>query len=64
VARLGFMGTTMAEWTRDELVALYPDGTVNVQVDDDVRPMTTDEWSAWIDGQVGQKKPVDGEEAI
>jgi hypothetical protein len=53
------MGTTMAEWTRNELVALYPDGTVNVQVDDDVRPMTTDEWSAWIDGQVGQPKPDD-----
>jgi hypothetical protein len=53
------MGTTMDKWTRDELVALYPDGTVNVQVDDEVRPMTTDEWSAWIDGQVGQPKPDD-----
>jgi len=51
------MGTTMAEWTRDELVALYPDGTVNVQIDDEVRPMTTEEWSTWIDGQVGQPKP-------
>ena len=58
------MDTTMAEYTRDELVALYPGGTVNVQVDDDVRPMTTDEWSAWIDGQVGMEKPVDGEGAI
>jgi len=47
----------MAEWTRDELEALYPDGTVNVQVDDEVTPMTTDEWSAWIDQQVGQPKP-------
>jgi len=51
-------------YTRDELVALYPDGTVSVQVDDEVRPMTTDEWSAWIDGQVGMEKPVDGEGAI
>ena len=51
------MGTTMAEWTRDELVALYPDGTVNVQVDDDVTPMSAEEWSAWIDQQVGQPKP-------
>jgi len=51
------MGTTMAEWTRDELIALHPDGTVNVQVDDDVRAMTTDEWSAWIEQQVGQPKP-------
>jgi len=50
----------MAEqWTRDELVALYPDGTVNVQVDDEVRLMTTDEWSAWIDAQVGLEKPTD-----
>lgn len=50
----------MAEqWTRDELVALYPDGTVNVQTDDEVRPMTTDEWSTWIDGQVGTDKPDD-----
>ena len=49
----------MVEWTRDELVALYPDGTVNVQVDDEVRPMTTDEWSAWIDAQVGMEKPAD-----
>ena len=54
----------MAEyWTRDELEALYPDGTVNVQVDDEVRPMTTDEWSAWIDSQVGVKKPADNEPA-
>jgi len=53
------MGTTMAEWTRDELQALYPDGTVNVQVDDEVTPMPTDEWSAWIDAQVGMEKPAD-----
>ena len=45
-------------YTRAELVALYPDGTVNVQVDDDVRLMTTEEWSAWIDAQVGLEKPT------
>lgn len=49
----------MNTWTREELEALYPDGTVNVQVDDEVRPMTTDEWSAWIDSQVGMEKPAD-----
>ncbi len=53
----------MATFTRDELVQLYPEGTVSVQVDDEVRAMTTDEWNAWIDGQVGQPKleddPVD-----
>jgi len=46
-------------YTRDELVALYPDGSVSVQVDDEVRPMTSDEWSAWIDSQVGLEKPAD-----
>jgi len=46
----------MAKWTRQELEALCPDGTVNVQVGDEVRPMTTDEWSAWIDAQVGTEK--------
>ena len=51
------MGTTMADtWTRDELVALYPDGSVNCQIDEDVRPMTTEEWSAWIDQAVGTEK--------
>jgi hypothetical protein len=49
------------QWTRDELEAVYPDGTVNVQVDDEVTPMTTDEWSAWIDAQVGTEKPADDE---
>lgn len=47
----------MAEWTRQELETLYPDGTVSVQVDDEVTPMTTAEWSAWIDAQVGTEKP-------
>ena len=54
------MGTTMAEqWTRDELEALYPLGTVNVQVDDDVRPMDEAEWDAWIESGVGTEKPVE-----
>ena len=47
-------------YTRDELEALYPCGTVNVQVDDDVRPMTQDEWDAWIESAVGTEKPVEG----
>jgi trans-2-enoyl-CoA reductase len=46
----------MPEWTRAELEAAHPDGTVNVQVDDDVRVMTTDEWDAWIESQVGTEK--------
>lgn len=48
-------------YTQAELEALYPDGTVNVQTDDDVRPMTTDEWQAWIASQVGTPKLADDE---
>lgn len=44
------------QWTREELVALHPEGTVNIQIDDDSRLMTSEEWSAWIDHQVGQPK--------
>lgn len=47
----------MAEWTRQELEELYPDGTVSVQVDDEVIVMSTEEWSAWIESQVGTEKP-------
>jgi len=54
------MGTTMAEWTREELEALYPDGSVSVQVDDTVTVMSTAEWSAWIDAQVGTEKISEG----
>ena len=50
-------------YTRDELMSLYPEGTVNVQLDDEVRPMTAEEWSAWIDRHVGLEKPTDDESA-
>jgi trans-2-enoyl-CoA reductase len=46
----------MANWTRTQLETAFPDGSVSVQVDDDVRVMTTDEWNAWIDDQVGTPK--------
>jgi hypothetical protein len=46
----------MATWTRQELETAYPDGTVSVQVDDDVRPMTSEEWDTWIEQQVGTEK--------
>jgi len=55
--RSEFTDTTMAEWTRQELEELHPDGTVNVQVDDTVTVMSTEEWSAWIEQQVGTEKP-------
>ena len=35
--------------TRAEYEALYPLGTINVQDGDTVRPMTADEWQAWVD---------------
>lgn len=50
----------MATWTRQELETLYPAGTVNVQVDDTVTVMSDEEWSAWIEAQVGTEKPEDG----
>ena len=46
-------------YTRAELVDLYPEGTVDVQYNHEVRPMTSDEWSAWIDAQVGLEKSAD-----
>jgi hypothetical protein len=46
----------MATWTREELEELYPEGEVNVQVDNAVRPMTHEEWDTWIEGQVGVEK--------
>jgi len=49
----------MNTWTRQELEALYPDGTINVQIDDLVRPMTHEEWTAWIDRQVGTERVED-----
>jgi hypothetical protein len=54
------MGTTMAEqWTRNELVALYPLGTVTCQIGDEVRPMDEAEWDAWIESAVGTEKRQD-----
>jgi len=35
--------------TREEYEQQYPEGSVNIQVDGNVRPMTHDEWVAWVD---------------
>jgi hypothetical protein len=43
----------METYTREQLVELYPDGSVTAQVDGESTVMTTEEWSDWIDGQVG-----------
>lgn len=47
----------MAEWTRQELEELHPDGTVSVAIGDTVTVLTSDEWSVWIESQVGTEKP-------
>lgn len=49
----------MTTWTREELEAVFPVGSVNVQVDDDVRPLDADEWAEWIGSQVGMAKPTE-----
>ena len=56
----------MAEqmWTREELEAAHPDGTVLIQIDSEVRTMTTEEWSAWIAAAVDTRKPVSAEGVI
>jgi uncharacterized transporter YbjL len=46
----------MVTWTRQQLEQLHPDGSVSVQVNDEITLMTTEEWSAWIDTQVGTEK--------
>ena len=35
--------------TREEFEAQHPLGSVNVQEDGVVRPMTEEEWTAWVD---------------
>lgn len=47
----------MINWTRTELETAYPDGTVNIHINNEFRPMSTEEWSAWIEQQVGTEKP-------
>ena len=49
--------------TRVEYEAAYPLGTVNMQDGDTVRPMTADEWQAWVDkameAQAAQQSEAD-----
>ena len=47
----------MATWTRQELEALHPDGTVTRRHNHETVALTTEEWSAFIDKQVGTEKP-------
>lgn len=49
--------TKMADvYTREELEEAYPLGAVYNQTDDELVPLTPEEWAAWIDGQVGMEK--------
>lgn len=47
----------MATWTKEELEALYPHGTVTRRHNHDTIVLTTEEWSAWVDKKVGTEKP-------
>jgi hypothetical protein len=46
----------MANWTRKELETAYPPGTVTRQINHDIIVLSDDEWSAWIEQQVGTEK--------
>jgi len=43
----------METYTREQLIEKYPDGSIATQVDGESTTLTTEEWSAWIDTQVG-----------
>ena len=44
--------------TKAEYEALYPLGSVNIQDGDTVRPMTADEWQAWVDKTWNADQPT------
>ena len=44
--------------TRAEYEARYPLGTVNIQDGETTRPMTADEWQAWIDSTWNAEGPT------
>jgi len=44
--------------TRAEYEALYPLGSVNVQDGVTVRPMTAEEWAAWVDATWNGDQPT------
>ena len=46
----------MATWTRQELEERFPFETATLQIDNETRPMTRDEWNAWIEDGVGVEK--------
>jgi len=47
--------------TRAEYEALYPLGSVNTQDGTTVRPMTADEWTAWVDQTWNADQPTQAE---
>jgi hypothetical protein len=53
--------------TREEYEAQHPVGSVNVQEDGVVRPMTQAEWTAWVDAamevQAAEQAEADAREA-
>ena len=53
--------------TRAEYEAQHPLGSVNIQQDGETRPMTADEWTAWVDkameAQAAEQAEVDAQAA-
>lgn len=47
--------------TKAEYEAQHPVGSVNIQDGDTVRPMTADEWSAWVDQTWNADQPTQAE---
>jgi hypothetical protein len=47
--------------TKAEYEALYPLGSVNTQDGDTARPMTAEEWQAWVDETWNASNPTQAE---
>ena len=47
--------------TRAEYEAQHPLGSVNIQNGDTTRPMTADEWTAWVDTTWNADQPTQAE---
>jgi hypothetical protein len=47
--------------TKAEYETAYPLGSVNIQDGNEVRPMTADEWQAWVDKTWNADQPTQAE---
>jgi hypothetical protein len=46
----------MAVWTREELEEQHPMGATTIQIDQETRLMTEQEWNEHLDSMVGDEK--------